>query len=412
MDYEGVLRDVAGVMVRLKKPDRLLKVITRFIDKNFQLEHTSILFWEEKRQRYAFADSKGRQRIPAGFVKFDRDHPLIAWFSRKRRVAKMPSDYLLRSDLEKQIEKNQKSQPDSARALQVVFKAMCGMKAHAVMPAYFKNELMGLLLLGAKKNGSSFDSREISFFQTVVQDCSMAVKTAEYHQSLLDRNQELKKQLQEIESLRTREQKRYYEIIRSLAQQVHAKDPYTFGHIGQVERLGVITAQELGLDMKGNYKDVLSAGLLLHDVGKIGIPDHILNKPERLSPEEWEIMKTHVEKGAQILEPLTDFKEVREIVYSHHERWDGSGYPRGLKGEAIPMGARIVCVVDAFHAIVSTRCYSEGRPIEIAFEELRRCAGSQFDTQVVEAFIAALTKEMKRRGTGFFYEGETQHHTV
>ncbi len=409
MDYERILRDVAKLMVRLKKPSRLLKMTTRFIDKNFQLNHTSIVIWDEARSRYAFADSKGRQKIPSGFVKFDREHPLISWFSKTRRFVKMPKDYLLRSDLETQIEKGLKTNSDSMRALQIVLKAMQVLKAHAVIPAYYKSDLLGMLILGAKKDGYGFEAREISFFQTLVQDCSMALKNAEYHQSLIDRNSQLESQLREIESLRTREQKRYYEIIRSLAQQVYAKDPYTFGHIGQVERLGVITGRELGLDMAGRYKDILSAGLLLHDVGKIGIPDHILNKPARLDPDEWNIMKTHVDKGAQILEPLTDFKEVREIVYSHHERWDGTGYPRGLKGESIPVGARIVCVVDAFHAIVSTRCYSKGRPIETAFEELRRCAGSQFDPTVVEAFITALTKEMKRRGTGFFYDGEIKH---
>lgn len=409
MDYERVLRDVAKMMVRLKKPSRLLKMTTRFIDKNFQLDHTSIVIWEESRSRYAFADSKGRQKIPSGFVKFDREHPLISWFSKARRPVKMSKDYLLRSELEEQIEKAQKVRPESARALQVVLKAMQMLKAQAVIPAYYKSDLLGMLILGAKRKADDFEAREISFFQTLVQDCSMAVKTAEYHQNLIDRNKQLESQLHEIESLRTREQKRYYEIIRSLAQQVYAKDPYTFGHIGQVERLGIITGRELGLDMAGRYKDILSAGLLLHDVGKIGIPDHILNKPARLDSEEWVIMKTHVDKGAQILEPLTDFKEVREIVYSHHERWDGRGYPRGIKGESIPIGARIVCVVDAFHAIVSTRCYSKGRPIETAFEELRRCAGTQFDPTVVEAFISALTKEMKRRGTGFFYDGEIQH---
>ncbi len=409
MNYEQVLRDVAKMMVRLKKPARLLKMITRFIDKNFQLEHTSIIVWENSRSRYTFVDSKGTSRIPAGFLRFDREHPLISWFSQTTRPGKMSRDYLLRSDLEQQIEKNKKSNPDSVRALQIVLKSMQLMKAEAAIPGYFKKDLLGLLLLGAKKTKHAFDAREVSFFQTLVQDCSMVVKTTEYHQSLLERNQKLEAHLREIESLRAREQKRYYEIIRSLAQQVNAKDPYTFGHIGQVERLGVITGRELGLDMNGRDKDILSAGLLLHDVGKIGIPDHILNKPARLDPDEWEIMKTHVEKGAQILEPLTDFKEVRDIVYSHHERWDGTGYPRGLKGEAIPLGARVVCVVDAFHAIVSTRCYSKGRPIETAFEELRNCAGTQFDPRVVEAFISALTKEMKRRGTGFFHDGEIRH---
>ena len=409
MNYEQVLRDVAKMMVRLKKPARLLKMITRFIDKNFHLDHTSIVVWDATRSRYTFVDSKGSLRIPAGFVRFDRDHPLISWFSQGKRAGKASRDYLLKSEVEEQIEKSQKSHPDSIRSLQVILKAMRVMKAEVVIPGYFKNDLLGVLFLGAKKGHGKFDSREISFFQTLVQDCSMAVKTTEYHQSLLERTQQLETQLHEIESLRAREQKRYYEIIRSLAQQVNAKDPYTFGHIGQVERLGVITGRELGMDMTGREKDILSAGLLLHDVGKIGIPDHILNKPARLDAAEWEIMKTHVDKGAQILEPLTDFKEVRDIVYSHHERWDGTGYPRKLKGEQIPIGARIVCVVDAFHAIVSTRCYSKGRPIDTAFEELRNCAGTQFDPNVVEAFISALTKEMKRRGTGFFYDGELKH---
>lgn len=409
MNYEQILRDVAKVMVRLKKPDRLLRMITRFIDSHFHLDHTSIVIWEESRSRYAFAHSKGRQKFPAGFVKFDRDHPLIAWFLKTRRAVKMPADYLLRKDLEEEINARLKAKSETARTLQVALKAMQVLKAQAVIPAYYKSELLGMLILGGKQGGEGFDTREIDFFQTLVQDCSMAVKTAEYHQSLIERNRQLESQLREIESLRTREQKRYYEIIRSLAQQVYAKDPYTFGHIGQVERLGVITGRELGLDMDGHFKDILSAGLLLHDVGKIGIPDHILNKPARLNPEEWDIMKTHVDKGAQILEPLTDFKEVREIVYSHHEKWDGTGYPRGIEGKKIPIGARIVCVVDAFHAIVSTRCYSKGRPIEVAFEELRRCAGTQFDPEVVEAFIRALTKEMKRRGTGFFHDGPVQH---
>ena len=103
-------------------------------------------------------------------------------------------------------------------------------------------------------------------------------------------------------------------------------------------------------------------------------------------------MRTHVEKGVKILEPLTDFKEVAEIVHCHHENFDGSGYPRGLKGQAIPIEARIVSVVDAFHAIVSTRCYRGGSPIEIAFQELKRCAGTQFDPAVVEAFIRAMKK--------------------
>jgi len=268
---------------------------------------------------------------------------------------------------------------------------------------------LGLLLLGGKTNRAPFTDPEIAFFQILTQDCSMAVKSAEYHQSLVERNRELSKRVTEIEKMRCKEQKTYYQIMRSLAQEVYAKDAYTFGHVGQVERLGLLTAKEMGLDMSGRRKDILSAGLILHDVGKIGIPDHILNKPASLDEKEWGIMRTHVDKGVMILEPLTDFKEVREIVRCHHENFDGSGYPRGIKGDKIPIESRIVSVVDAFHAIVSTRCYSRGRSVDIAYEELERCAGTQFDPKVVEAFIRAMKKEMKKRGIDFYVRSQTQN---
>ena len=198
--------------------------------------------------------------------------------------------------------------------------------------------------------------------------------------------------------MRNKEQRTYYEIMRSLAEEVHAKEPYIFGHVSEVERLGILTAREMGIDLSGKTKDLLSAALILHDVGKIGIPDHILCKPEPLTQDEWLVMKTHVEKGARILEPLTDFKRVREIIMAHHERFDGRGYPRGLKGEAIPIEARIICVVDSFHAIVSSRCYREGRSIESAIHEIRNCSGAQFDPVVVDAFLKALKKELQKKG--------------
>src|SRR3989338_3937801 len=219
----------------------------------------------------------------------------------------------------------------------------------------------------------------------------MTIKTAEYRKDLLAKNLELEKQklelqlrLQEIADLRKREQETYYQIVMSLAHEVHAKDPYTAGHLQGVERLGLMTAQEMGYDMGGRKKDVLVAALHLHDVGKIGIPDNILMKPASLNEEEWKIMRQHPVKGAKILEPLSGFKEVANIVLHHHEYFNGKGYPGGLKGEAIPIEARIISVVDAFHAIVSTRCYSKGRSVETAFRELERCAGTQFDPNVVQ----------------------------
>ena len=414
IDYQKTLRDIAKSMVRLKRPARLLKMITRFIDRELGLSHTSLLVLEEAKQRFIFLDSKGSRRFPLALIKIDRDHPLVQWFKKSRHYP-LKEDALRRSAIVGCLTRQEPRvlRPDySFEQIQRISRTMEDLKVELVIPGYYKETLLGLLLLGKKTDGVEFTEDEISFFQILAQDCSMAVKTAEYHQHLLEQNKELARRVEEIETLRKKERDTYYQIMRSLAQEVYEKDTYTYGHVSQVERLGLLTAKEMGLSLEGKRREILSAGLILHDVGKIGIPDHILKKPGPLTDEEWLVMKTHVEKGKKILEHLTEFKEVTEIVGCHHEHYNGSGYPRGLKGEQIPMEARIVAVVDAFHAIVSTRCYSKGRPVEIAFRELQHCAGTQFDPQVVNAFIRALTREMQKRGLDYFLDTTTDGSAV
>jgi response regulator RpfG family c-di-GMP phosphodiesterase len=401
-DYQEILRLMAKNMVRLKQPKHLLKIITRFIDREFGLTHTSLLVLEEERHRFIFVDSKGLRRFPVKLIKFDLDYPLIAWFqnARRRNGREGGEDFLTLPMVNKWCASagvQLSAHAGKENGLLRVQKAMGDLKAELAIPAYYKKSLTGLLLLGQKKDQSGFSPLEISFLQILTQDCAMAVKMAQYHHHLVKKNQELAHRVEEIEKLRKKEHDTYYQIMRALAQEVNVKDSYTFGHVRQVERLGMMTAKEMGLDLSGRKKDILSASLILHDVGKIGIPDHILNKPSRLNPEEWEIMKTHVDKGAKILEPLTDFKEVAEIVRSHHENFDGSGYPRGLKGSEIPVEARIVSVVDAFHAIVSNRSYDAARPLEEAFRELEKGAQKQFDPEVVQAFIRAFKKNFPKR---------------
>ncbi len=399
-DYQEVLRDVARSMVRLKRPDRLLRLITRFIDRQFGLAHASLLIFDPKKEHYVFVNSKGTKRVPLGLVKFDSDHPLVQWFSGSRKKLPVQKDFLFLSDVKRMLSRAEFRMAANSKGEELagIQKTMQNLKVELLVPGYFKDTLVGLLMLGRRVNGRCFTMQEVTFFQTLAHDCSMAVKTAEYNQNLVEQNQELAKRLDEIERMRSKEQRTYYEIMRSLAEEVHAKEPYIFGHVSEVERLGMMTAREMGMDLSGKTKDLLSAALILHDVGKIGIPDSILCKPGQLTQEEWRVMKTHVEKGARILEPLTDFKKVREIIMAHHERFDGSGYPRGLKGDDISIEARIICVVDSFHAIVSSRCYREGRSIDHAIHEIRNCAGIQFDPVVVDAFLRALRKELHKKG--------------
>ena len=408
-DYQEALKNAARTMVRVRNPRRLLKMIVRFIAREVGLNHASILMYDQLKARYVFVDSQGAHRIPVSLIKLDETNQLIHWFSKNDKTLKVKKDYLEHKQIVSWI-----SNPDSIgnratlkNRLLKLKEVMDMLKITVCVPGHYKDELLGVLLLGNKLSGEIFSQEEISFFQTLANDASMTIKTAAYREDLLAKNAELEKQKKELEirlveiaHLRKKEQETYYEIVMSLAQEVNAKDPYTAGHLQGVERLGIMTAQEMGYDLSGRKKDVLVASLHLHDVGKIGIPDHILMKPASLTEEEWKIMKQHPVKGAKILEPLTGFREVANIVLHHHENYDGSGYPDGLKGNAIPLEARIVSVVDAFHAIVSKRCYSKGKPIDAAFQELERCAGTQFDPNVVEAFVRAYKRILNGKHKG------------
>jgi diguanylate cyclase (GGDEF)-like protein len=168
------------------------------------------------------------------------------------------------------------------------------------------------------------------------------------------------------------------------------RQPHLHDHLTGVADTAVATARELA--MTPEQIDEVSRAAELHDVGKMAIPDAILEKPAALDDAEWAFMRRHTIIGERILAAAPALIPVASLVRSSHERWDGGGYPDGLAGKAIPLGARVVCVCDAFDAMVSERPYRAASSRDEAFAELRHCAGSQFDPDVVEAFIAALTR--------------------
>src|SRR3954447_20456805 len=180
----------------------------------------------------------------------------------------------------------------------------------------------------------------------------------------------------------------YHAMVRSLALALEARDGYTGEHSDAVERLSVAVAGRLGLD-PAQVADVQSTALL-HDIGKIGVPDRVLHKPGRLDEDEWALMREHPVIGERILRPLPGFGPVATAVRHEHERWDGGGYPDGLAGEGIPLPSRIVLACDAWNALVSDRPYRRALPPAEARAELSRCAGTQFDPEVIEALLACL----------------------
>jgi putative nucleotidyltransferase with HDIG domain len=176
---------------------------------------------------------------------------------------------------------------------------------------------------------------------------------------------------------------------------VEADDTYTGEHCKDVVLLALEVARRLGLGAAEQRQVEFAA--LLHDVGKIAVPKAIVNKPGKLDPDEWEIIKTHTTEGQRMLEQVGGFmRDVGEIVRSHHERWDGGGYPDGLRGEDIPLPARIVSCCDAFNAITTSRSYRKANTVAAAIAELHANAGTQFDPVVVETLVAAVADEWRQ----------------
>jgi HD-GYP domain-containing protein (c-di-GMP phosphodiesterase class II) len=176
--------------------------------------------------------------------------------------------------------------------------------------------------------------------------------------------------------------------IRMLAAAIDEKDPYTRGHSDRVAKYSVMIGQQLGLP--GVELDRLRISALLHDVGKIGVDDRVLKKPGALTPEEFQIMKQHPSKGANIMRPVAQLKDVLPGIELHHEHVDGKGYPYGLKGEEIPMMARIIAVSDTLDAITTNRPYQSAMDIEAALKIIRKISGTKFDVKVVEALEAVV----------------------
>jgi putative nucleotidyltransferase with HDIG domain len=175
------------------------------------------------------------------------------------------------------------------------------------------------------------------------------------------------------------------QTVGSLIMAIEEKDKYTRGHSHRVAFYSSMVAQTMNLS--NEEKKELEYAALLHDVGKIGISEQILNKPGRLNNIEYEMIKSHPSKGVKILEPLKFLDNILPIIEAHHERYDGKGYPHGLIHEQIPMLARIICVCDAYDAMTSDRSYRKPMAKELALEEITSSSGSQFDPTVVEAFI-------------------------
>jgi len=180
-------------------------------------------------------------------------------------------------------------------------------------------------------------------------------------------------------------EKEVLSIIHTLAATIEARDPYTYGHSRKVSSYAVSLAESVGLS--SDKVAVVSTAALLHDIGKVGIPDEVLNKVDKLEPEAWELIRAHPKLSTTIVGHVVSLVSCLPAILHHHERWDGNGYPAGLKGDEIPVEARILAIADAFDAMTSSRPYRSKLSYKKVLQELKRCSGSQFDPKLIDAFL-------------------------
>ena len=270
-----------------------------------------------------------------------------------------------------------------------------------------------IVLTGAADVKTAIDSLKLGAFDFIMKPVNVeelliaADRALERRQLLIDRRayQELletrvDQATRDLSAAYHELEETYRSTLEALGSALDTRDIGTEAHSRRVHGYALATARAFGV-APPMMRD-LAHGVLLHDIGKIGIPDAILLKPGPLTPEEWTIMRRHPEIGRRLIERIPFLRGAVPIVYSHHEKWDGSGYPNALKGDDIPLGARIFAVVDAFDAMTFDRPYSKAVPFEAAKAEIKRCAGTHFDPAVVAAFLQvpeSLLDEIRRRST-------------
>jgi len=237
-------------------------------------------------------------------------------------------------------------------------------------PIIAKGATLGIICVSDKFNNAEFLSNELKLLTTIANQAAIALENAKLYRNL---------------------ENMFVSIVRSFAAAIDAKSSWTAGHSERVTTYSVAIAEALEVDRK-TLEELRTCGLL-HDVGKIGIPEQILDKRDPITNPEYLTIMQHAVKGARILEHIHTFEKIIPGIRYHHERWDGQGTPDGLKGENIPLIARILSVADAYDAITSDRPYRDKRGKEEAIEEIKRCSGTQFDPVVVAAFLAAVAQQ-------------------
>lgn len=354
-DASLMLQRLSQTTASMLDLDKITNILLSDLVETMHIGHAAIFIKRNSDNSYQLHAEKGAPKIPA--LEFSQNHPVVKWIGQQKQIL-------------------------SRNVLNVnpIFKAMWKKEldylnefpAQLLIPLNSKEELVGFIIVGSKRSAQTFSYNDEVTLSTLANQTAVIIENARLYEDL---------------------ENTFVQTVVTLANAIDMRDTYTSSHSQQIAEWAAYTAYLLGCT--DQEIQTIYWGGLLHDIGKIGIPDSILRKSGKLDQTEWEIIRRHTIHGAQLVAPIKKLADVAPIIEYSHERYDGSGYPFGLKGEDIPLGARIIGVVDSYSAMRDERPYKRPFTHEEAIVELKRNSGILFDPEVVTIFFYVLNTDMK-----------------
>ena len=334
---------------------RLVEQITRMTQRALNASASSILLFDDQKQELIFEVAEGQAGKRLRRIRLSDQSGIAGWVAHHGKP-------LIVNDVSKDERFNNG------------IDEITGFSTRAIIcaPLIVQSRITGVIEVLNKVDESDFSAQDLETLVSVASTAAISIENLRLNQTLLDA---------------------YKSTIKALVAAIDAKDPYTCGHSQQVTEYALLGATSLSFSEE-ELEDIEYAGIL-HDIGKIGIADSILNKPGPLTTEEWNIVRKHSVIGANMLKEIPFLEKARRLVLRHHERYDGKGYPDGLAGEAIPMGARLLAVADAFDTMTSDRPYRAALSVDHAISELNKCSSRQFCPVAVDAFVTGFRMNAK-----------------
>ncbi|MBI5555846.1 MAG: HD domain-containing protein [Elusimicrobia bacterium] len=348
--YElSMLLEINKIIISTLDLDKLLNLIMNLASKVVHSEASSLMLMDEDSQELYFDVALGEKGEQVKQIRIKTGEGIAGHVAQTG----LP---LIVNDVSK----------DSRFAAKFDDSTQFKTKSILCVPLKVKNKIIGVM--EAINKDGSFDMDSQYILEVFASQAAVAIDNAQLFKKL--RNA-------------------YLGAINALTEAINAKDHYTAGHVDRVGEYALSIAHTMNLNEESI--EVIKQAALLHDVGKIGIPEAVLNKPGKLTDEEFALMKSHSTMSATIVQPIGLSPKILEAIKHHHERVDGHGYPDGLKGDTLTLEAKILCVADTYDAMITDRPYRQGLSKDIAIAELKKCSGTQFDASVVEAFLKVLS---------------------